>query len=207
MKIKKNKTSVILLSIISCGVYADYIVYPQNKANIKIPEITCESDTSKLEDGMYVLCSQEDNVEYPVVNGQAFRLSLEYPEKAFDCSRGEKYLNDKNKGYAYNSDARDLAILTGKNIYTPFLSFLPVYSASNEEDAKGSIRYVNADGSYGEDVVYEYSSRYTVSVTINDKVEGTNLSIKRYEESYYKYKGYYPRIKNEKKVANRACLI
>jgi hypothetical protein len=131
----------IVLCIVSCGVYADYIVYPQGKVNLSLPEISCQSDVSTLNDGMYILCSQEDNVEYPVMNGQAFRLSMEYPEKAFDCSKGEKYMNDEDKGYAYDSDARDLAVLTGKSIYPPFLSFLPVYTASNGEDAKGSIRY------------------------------------------------------------------
>ncbi len=91
MKIKKIKTSLILLSIVSCGVYADYIVYPNSGKNINIPEKSCESDVSTLEDGMYILCSQESNVEYPVVNGQSFKISLENPADGFTCEKGERY--------------------------------------------------------------------------------------------------------------------
>jgi hypothetical protein len=41
-------------------------------------------------------------------------------------------------------------------------------------------------------------------VPINYKIEGTRLSIREFEDDYYSASGCYPRVRNEKKVANKA---
>lgn len=206
MEIKKFKTSVILLSIVSCGVYADYIVYPQNKSNIKIPEVSCVSDTSILEDGMYILCSQEDDIEYPVVNGQAFNVTLKSPSDAFTCPKGERMSNQTEKGYAFDEDARDLAVLTGKNIYTPYNSWMQA-STMDSRDSKGNARYIKPDGTYDESLMYVGSTRYSIEVSIYYKVNGDGYSLKPATRSNSKYRTYYPHSKNMAKPAYRACVL
>lgn len=206
MKIKKFKTSLIALSIISCGVHADYIVYPQGKVNLSLPEIDCQSDVSTLDDGMYILCSQENDVEYPVVNGQAFKISLENPADGFTCEKGERYSNRTNKGYAFDEDARDLSILTNKNIYTPNGSWMQA-STMDSRDSKGNARYVKPDGTFEESLMYIGSKRYSIEVNIYYKNNGDGYSLKPATKSNSSYRTYYPHSKNTITPAYRACLI
>lgn len=165
--------------------FADYVVYPQgggamNSNRINIPEPGCASDVSVLDDGMYILCSQDDNVEYPVVNGKVFKLTKAIPDEAFDCPLGAnvfQYNNRNDQGYAFNDEATKIALMAGVNVYTPLSSWLAITIAPSSEDAKGSVKYKRADGSTGASLVRTNAARGSLSSNRRNKRLGDEFSL------------------------------
>lgn len=206
--------NIVLASLLfgSLSVSADYIVFPQgkgdvNSGNINVPEPGCESDVSGLEDGMYILCSQNDNIEYPVVNGQAFRLSRVIPKDAFTCPLGLRYSNDTNKGYAYDDDAIKLSALMNVNIYTPNYSWPSFSPATSGYIAKGRSTYREPDGGTNFDVVELFDNQNSRDTVRYTKRNGDSKTI--YGRVYTGSTGtsYYSQTDNTRKPAYRACLI
>jgi hypothetical protein len=194
--------------ILSTSVFADYIVYPQGGVkSVAIPEPGCKSKVSELEDGFYILCSQDDGLKYPVVDGQAFRLSKTTPSKAFTCPLGYALSNDTNKGYAFDSEAMKLSSMSGKNVYTPYYSHRP-YFTSNAGMSKGLSTYYEPDGTRNSTFVntssYLFGSPGTQYCKLNRGTSKTLIGKTCYLTGPQPYSS---RIPSTLSPAYRACLI
>jgi len=103
-------------------------------------------------------------------------------------------------------EAKGLAALTGKNIYSPYYSW-DALTTTNANDAKGRATYAKPDGNYGSDVVKFNSYKNSREVLQYLDVPGD-----RYTLSNRRWTGntgvvYYSQYENYRRPAYRACTV
>lgn len=185
----------------SFGVTAETYQFKIRMNGMMNPALLCVSDTSTVEDGQYKLCAMDDGKEYPVIDGNAFRVDyVSQPKDAFDCPSG-------TNRYANHFEAEKLAALLSRNIFTPWGSWLNHTRATSAYKAEGRAVSVKPDGTKEFDSMYRFSMQssgeyYTRYYPQGDYYTLGSSSLSSKRRYWYPYN-----INNNSKGARRACTL